>query len=328
MRARLKELAAVRVSYGYRRLHIMLRREGWPANRKLIERLYSEEGLTLKRKKPKRRRSAVRRERSTPAASVNERWAMDFVHDTLSNSRTVRVLTVLDVYSWECVALEVGVGFRGEDVGRVLSAAAEERGSLPKMNSVDNGTEFTSRALDHWAYWNRVKLDFSRPGKPTDNPFIEAFNGSLRRECLSQHWFVDLDDAQRTLHRWKDEYNNVRPHSSLDDQAPRPLRRRRPLHPSLKSARFLTLLVDPIRGAVHVRTAQKPYYFCAITLGARNPDPLERLVRVPNVARREGRLGSEPSEAGDSPTRLAHRAPPYQRATSNWRVNLMMSERP
>ena len=117
LRARLKELAAVRVSYGYRRLHIMLRREGWPVNRKLIERLYREEGLTLKRKQPKRRRSAVRRERSTPAASVNERWAMDFVHDTLSNSRTVRVLTVLDVYSRECVALEAGVGFRGEERG-------------------------------------------------------------------------------------------------------------------------------------------------------------------------------------------------------------------
>ena len=126
MRARLKELAAVRVSYGYRRLHIMLRREGWPANRKLIERLYSEEGLTLKRKKPKRRRSAVRRERSTPAASVNERWAMDFVHDTLSNSRTVRVLTVLDVYSRECVALEVGVGFRG---GRGPGAECGSRGT-------------------------------------------------------------------------------------------------------------------------------------------------------------------------------------------------------
>lgn len=88
------------------------------------------------------------------------------------------------------------------------------------MISGDNGTEFTSRALDHWAYWNRVALDFSRPGKPTDNPFIEAFNGSLRRECLSQHWFADLDDAQRTLQRWKDEYNNVRPHSSLDDRVP------------------------------------------------------------------------------------------------------------
>ena len=220
LRARLKELAAVRVSYGYRRLHIMLRREGWPVNRKLVERLYRDEGLTLKRKKPKRRRSAVRRERPARAMAINELWAMDFVHDTLSNGRTVRVLTVLDVYSRECVALEVGVGFRGEDVGRVLSTEAKKRGSLPKVISVDNGTEFTSRALDHWAYWNRVKLDFSRPGKPTDNPFIEAFNGSLRRECLSQHWFVDLNDAQRTLQGWKDEYNNVRPHSSLDDKVP------------------------------------------------------------------------------------------------------------
>jgi len=220
LRARLRELAAVRVSYGYRRLHILLRREGWGVNRKLIERMYREEGLTLKRKKPKRRRSAVRRERGAAPTAVNERWAMDFVHDTLSNGRTVRVLTVLDVYSRECVALEAGVGFRGEDVARILSAAAKKRGNRPTVISVDNGTEFTSKALEHWAYWNHVKLDFSRPGKPTDNPFIEAFNGSLRRECLSQHWFIDLKDAQRTLNHWKDEYNNVRPHSSLADQVP------------------------------------------------------------------------------------------------------------
>jgi len=206
------------LDYGYRRLHIMLRREGWPVNRKLIERLYGEEGLTVKRKRPKRRRSAVRRERAAPATTINERWAMDFVHDTLSNGRTVRVLTVLDVYSRRCVALEAGVGFRGEDVGRILSAAGQTRGRLPKLISVDNGTGFTSRALDHWAYWNQGKLDISRPGKPTDNPFIEAFNGSLRRECLSQHWIVDLDDAQRTLRRCKDEYNNVSPHRSVKDQ--------------------------------------------------------------------------------------------------------------
>jgi putative transposase len=125
-------------------------------NRKLIERMYREEGLTLKRKKPKRRRSAVRRERGAAPTAVNERWAMDFVHDTLSNGRTVRVLTVLDVYSRECVALEAGVGFRGEDVARILSAAAKKRGSRPTVISVDNGTEFTSKALDHWAYWNHV----------------------------------------------------------------------------------------------------------------------------------------------------------------------------
>lgn len=166
-------------------------------NRKLIERMYREEGLTLKRKKPKRRRSAVRRERGAPATAVNERWAIGIVHDTLSNGRTVRVLTILDVFSRECVALMAGVGFRGEDVGCILSAVGEKRGSLPKVISVDNGTEFTSGGLDHWAYWNRVKLGFSRPGKPTDNPFIEAFNGGLRRECLSQHWFIDLRDALR-----------------------------------------------------------------------------------------------------------------------------------
>jgi putative transposase len=150
LRARLRELAAIRASYGYRRRHILLRREGWPVNRKLIERLYREEGLTLKRKRPKRRRSAVRRERAVPATAINERWAMDFVHETLSNGRTVRVLTVLDVYSRECMALEAGVGFRGEDVGRILTMAGAKQGSLPDVISVDNGPEFASKALDRW----------------------------------------------------------------------------------------------------------------------------------------------------------------------------------
>jgi putative transposase len=220
LRARLRELAGVRVSYGYRRLWILLQREGWGVNHKLVQRLYREEGLTLRRRRPKRRRSAVRRERAAQPTAANEQWAMDFVHDTLSNGRTVRVLTVLDVYSRECVALEAGVGFRAADVARILTDAGIERGKLPSLISVDNGTEFTSRDLDHWAYWNRVRLDFSRPGKPTDNPFIEAFNGSLRRECLSQHWFVDLADASRTLQRWREEYNNIRPHSSLNDRTP------------------------------------------------------------------------------------------------------------
>ena len=119
---------------------------------------------------------------------------MDFVHDSLAGGGSIRVLTVLDVFTRECVALEAGVGFRGEDVARILMRAREGRGALPELISVDNGTEFTSRALDHWAYWNQVKLDFSRPGKPTDNAHIEAFNASLMRECLSQHWFLTLAD--------------------------------------------------------------------------------------------------------------------------------------
>jgi putative transposase len=220
LRKRLRELASVRVSYGYRRLHVLLRREGWPINRKLVERLYREEGLTLRRKRPKRRKSAVRREAPGMPSVPDERWAMDFVHDSLAGGGSIRVLTVLDVLTRECVALEAGVGFRGEDVARILTRAGEERKALPALISVDNGTEFTSRALDHWAYWNHVKLDFSRPGKPTDNAHIEAFNASLRRECLSQHWFLTLEDAQGTLNLWKDDYNNARPHSSLGHRPP------------------------------------------------------------------------------------------------------------
>lgn len=104
-------------------------------------------------------------------------------------------------------------------MARILSLAGDTR-ELPQTIAVDNGTEFTSRSLDHWAYWNKVQLDFSRPGKPTDNAFIESFNSSLRRECLSQHYFIDLEDAQRTLDLWRDDYNNVRPHSSLNNLPP------------------------------------------------------------------------------------------------------------
>ena len=219
LRRRLKELAGVRVSYGYKRLHVLLRREGWSANHKLVYRLYTEEGLTLKRRKPKRRKSLVQRHERPVLGAVNERWAMDFIHDTLAEGRTIRILSVVDAFSRECVALVARKSFRGEDVAQMLGNAGAERG-LPQVIAVDNGSEFTSRALDHWAYWNQVKLDFSRPGKPTDNAHVEAFHASLRRECLSQHWFVDLADAQQTLDAWREDYNNHRPHSSLGQLPP------------------------------------------------------------------------------------------------------------
>jgi len=215
LRRRIRELARVRVSFRYKQLHVLLRREGWAVNHKLVYRLYREEGLVLRRKRPKRRRAAVQRERPVAPSKVNQRWKMDFVHDTLSRGRTIRVLAVIDVFSRECVALRAASGFRGEDVAKVLSEAKAERGTLPPVISVDNGTEFTSKSLDHWAYWNKVRLDFSRPGKPTDNAHAEAFNSVLRRECLSQHWFVDLEEAQRLLGTWREDYNNVRPHGSL-----------------------------------------------------------------------------------------------------------------
>jgi putative transposase len=219
LRRRIRELAASRVSYGYLRLHVLLRREGWQVNRKRVYRLYREEGLTLKRRRPKRARSALQRLERPVLERENQRWAMDFVHDTLTGGRCIRVLAVIDAFTRECLALTAQHGFRGDDVARVLSSVSDER-QLPEVIAVDNGTEFTSTALDHWSYWNRVKLDFSRPGKPTDNAIIESFNASLRRECLSQHWFLDLADAQRTLDEWRRDYNNHRPHSSLGDQPP------------------------------------------------------------------------------------------------------------
>jgi putative transposase len=219
LRRRLRELAAVRLSWGFRRLHILLRREGWRVNHKLVYRLYTEEGLTLKAVRPKRRKSVLRREGRPTTTAENERWAMDFIHDRLVDGRTVRILSVLDVHTRECVALVARQSFRGEDVGRALSRVAEAR-KLPPVISVDQGTEFTSRALDAWAYQNQVKLDFSRPGKPTDNAHVEAFHGSLRRELLSQHWWVDPAEVQQVLDGWREDYNNVRPHSSLALEPP------------------------------------------------------------------------------------------------------------
>ena len=219
LRTRLREMAAIRVSYGYKRLHVLLRREGWRVNHKLVHRLYLEEGLALKRKKLKRRKSAVPRAVRPVTTAADQRWAMDFIHDVLADGRTIRILSVVDVFSRECVGLVAKTSFRGEDVARILGEIGRER-ALPPLISVDNGTEFTSRALDHWAYWNQVRLDFSRPGKPTDNAHVEAFHGSLRRECLSQHWFLDLADAQQTLDAWREDYNKLRPHSSLGNLPP------------------------------------------------------------------------------------------------------------
>jgi putative transposase len=219
LRARLKELAAVRVSYGYKRLYILLRREGWRVNHKRIYRLYGEEALELRRRRPRRRKSAVVRGPRLVPGGPNEVWAMDFMHDTLVDGRLLRVLTLIDSYTRECLALVARSRFRGEDVAAVLEHLGHRR-ALPARLTVDNGTEFTSRALDAWAYWNRVQLDFSRPGKPVDNCLIEAFNGSLRRECLSQHWFASLPEAQQILEAWRMDYNTERPHRSLALRSP------------------------------------------------------------------------------------------------------------
>ncbi len=220
LRDRLRELARTRVSYGYRRLHVLLRREGWGVNVKRVHRLYREERLQLARLRLRRRKSVAARPAAVPTTGPNQRWAMDFVHDVLASGEKVRVLTVIDLHRRECVALAARHRFGGEDVGRVLDAAARERGALPPVIQADQGTEFTSVALDRWAYFHKIELAFSRPGTPGDNAHCEAFNGTLRREVLSQQWFASLAEAQHVLDAWRREYNNDRPHKSLRHEPP------------------------------------------------------------------------------------------------------------
>jgi putative transposase len=215
LRRRLHELATTRVSYGSRRLHVLLRRDGLRVNYKKVHRLYVEEGLQLKPRRRHRRRAATPRMHRPVVTAVNQRWAMDFMHDVLANGASVRVFTLIDVWNRECVALRVATRFTGNDVATILSEMGTTRGTLLAVIQCDNGTEFTSVALDHWAYWNHAQLDFSRPGKPVDNSVCEAFNGTVRRECLSQQWFASLEEAAAVLRAWEDEYNNHRPHSSL-----------------------------------------------------------------------------------------------------------------
>jgi len=172
---RIREIAAVRVHYGYRPVHVMLRREGWEDNYKRIYRLYRSEGLSLRHKRPKRNKSARLRQPKSLVSAVNEIWSMDFVSDALFDGRRLRALTMVDNYTREALAIEIGQSLKEEDVVRVLKRITAVRG-FPRTIKVDNGSEFISKVMDHWAYESGVELDFSRPGKPTDNAKVEAFN--------------------------------------------------------------------------------------------------------------------------------------------------------
>jgi putative transposase len=199
---------------------VLLRREGWQVGKHLVYRLYKEEGLALKSKPQRRRRKAARtrQERFQPTAP-NQAWSLDFVADQLQDGRRFRSLTIVDVFTRECVAIEVGQSLRGEDVVRTLNRLKHE-GRAPKLLFCDNGSEFSSQAMDLWAYQNGAKIDFSRPGKPTDNAFIESFNGTFRDECLNVHWFESLTEAKQLIEAWRQEYNESRPHRALKDRTP------------------------------------------------------------------------------------------------------------
>jgi len=220
VRERIKEIAAARVRYGYRRIGVLLRREGFKINDKRVYRLYALEGLSLRAKLPYRRRAATPRSQRFIPKHVNEVWSMDFMHDRLADNRPYRLLTVVDIYSRECVALDVAQRFCSEDVVRVLRRVCRERGT-PDVIRCDNGTEFVAKPFDQFAFWNKITLDFSRPGKPTDNAFIESFNGGVRRELLNPSYFESIDQARSAARVWRDEYNEFRPHSMLGNKTPK-----------------------------------------------------------------------------------------------------------
>ena len=217
LRERLHTLAMLRPRWGYRRLHRLLRREGWTHNRKLTQRVYREEGLTVRRRK--RKRVAIPRTPLAMPRHANERWSMDFVSDALGDGRKFRALTLVDDCTRESPAIEVDVSLPGERIVRVLDRVAAERG-YPNAVVCDNGPEFRGEALDQWAHRHRVQLAFIEPGKPVQNAFVESFNGKFRDECLNENWFVSLADARQTIEAWRLDYNATRPHSSLADRTP------------------------------------------------------------------------------------------------------------
>jgi putative transposase len=223
VRRRLRELAAERPRFGYRRLHALLRREGITVNHKRIERLYREEGLAVRRR-ARKAPGRIRRGRPSAPERANEQWALDFLEDALASGRKIRLLSVIDVFTREALALEVDTSLPASRVVRVLDRLASER-PLPAQIVLDNGPELISRVLEEWAHRQAVTLHFIDPGKPIQNAHCESFHGRVRDECLNEHWFLSLTDARQLVAAWRQDYNQQRPHSALDYRTPEEFRR-------------------------------------------------------------------------------------------------------
>jgi putative transposase len=219
LRLRIREIAEARVRYGYRRVHVLLRREGWAVNHKRTYRLYKQEGLCLRRKIPRRRVKAALRDDRAPPSQANEVWSMDFMADQTFDGTRLRILTVIDASTRISPAIDVRTTYRGIDVVETLERITAVYGR-PRRIRVDQGTEFTSKDVDLWAWKNGVVMDFSRPGKPTDNAYAEAFNSRVRAELLNANWFLSVSDARVKCEAWRREYNELRPHGSLGYQTP------------------------------------------------------------------------------------------------------------
>lgn len=220
LRLRIRDLAMARPRFGYNRIWVLLRREGWMINKKRVRRLYRLEGLQLRMRMRRRKHMALHRGPAPVPQRRTERWSMDFVHDALADGRPFRVLTVVDQWSRESPILEVASSMSGQGVGVALDRAIGA-GTAPVSITVDHGTEFTSRALEDWAWSRGVQLDFIRPGKPVENAYIESFNGKLRDECLNTHQFRTLDEAKAIIEAWRRDYNEHRPHGALGHLTPR-----------------------------------------------------------------------------------------------------------
>ncbi len=220
VRSRIKEIASVRIRYGEERIYKLLRREGWSDNHKRVRRIYREEGLNLRLKRPRRSKAAPNRMIRPEPTAVHQCWAMDFVHDQLFDGRKIRALTVVDIFSRFCLAINVQKSFTSSSVAQIMETIKKKYGYKPKTIRLDNGPEFIGKELDSWACFNNVTLDFSRPGKPTDNAFCESFNGTFRDECLNTAWFLSIEDAVQKIEDWRVDYNTFRQHSSINDLTP------------------------------------------------------------------------------------------------------------
>jgi putative transposase len=218
LRARIGQLAAERRRLGYRRIHAMLRREGVRVNVKRVHRLYCKDELQVRRRR-KRRGVALERRPLLVPHGPNEVWSIDFVSDSLEYGRRLKCLTIVDDFTKEAVDIVVDHGISGHYVTRVLDQAARFR-ALPKVIRTDQGPEFTGKALDQWAYEKKIELRLIQAGKPTQNAYVESFNGKFRDECLNEHWFRSLHEARDIVARWRMDYNQRRPHSALEYQTP------------------------------------------------------------------------------------------------------------
>lgn len=214
----LKAKAAERKRWGYRRLHVLVRREGHEVNLKRVYRIYRDAGLQVRRRKRKRHR-LERVHEIFESAAPNQRWSLDFVHDSTWKGLRMRMLTIVDDHTRECLWIEVDGSISGHRVSRILDNLVDLRGRPGRIHT-DNGPEFAGLALDRWSYMNGVEHTFIQPGKPQQNCYVESFNGKLRDECLNEHWFDSVPHARAIVEEWRSDYNEVRPHHTLGLKTP------------------------------------------------------------------------------------------------------------